>query len=199
MDITLKTNRSISIVTVIYMILLAASVFIKVNGILITETEYYGLNFLLAALYVFLLIYLIRILVFLNEPRDITAAFMIYTCFEAIQIIIKVLPAKTLSATFSTTIGLLDVVIIIYLLIMSFNVKNTYVSSPYRLFACSLVFVMVAKLIFTVAFAVQADRISLRYLDMLSLFMPLAILFILRRTDEFIKDKEQTLPPGNIV
>ena len=199
MDITVKTNRSISIVTVIYMVLLAASVFIKVNGILISKTEYYGLNFLLAAMYVFLLIYLIRILIFLNEPKDITAAFVIYTCFEAVSIIIKALPAKTLSNTYTATIGLLDIVILIYLLIMAFNIKNAYVSSPYRLFGCSLVFSIVAKLIFTVAFAVQSDLIALRYLDLLTLFMPLAILFILRRTDEFIKDKEQTLPPGNMV
>jgi hypothetical protein len=192
MKITSKTNRLITIATIVYTVFLALSFFIKIRHIILTRIQYYSLTFLLEVLFILLMIYLINILWILKEKAAIIAAFTIYTCLEVVKIIYGLLPSRFYNNLFTGSLGIFSLGISIYLLIETFSIQNRYIALPYKLFGSSLLYLLLAKLILIIAFPNAANPEMINYLDVLSLLTPIAILYILKKVTEFIKyDNDQ--------
>lgn len=135
LKINQKTNRWMTIATVIYLILLLISLTDKVGHVIFPLPIYYILYGLMTLLYVLLLVYLINTLIFFNEKTFIVVAFSMFLCLFIIDVAVSV---YSISYMLAATIGTLFSIINIYVFISTLVVKNKYIAFSYILFGFGL-------------------------------------------------------------
>ncbi len=189
MRLNSETNRFFIIITVMYTVLLALSIYLKIGTMPVKVGQYPALEPALQIIYILLMIYLVRVLKAFDEKSAVVTALILYTCIRGAYAIIKFFPEAKLGSSYVAPMGFLTIVIGIYFFIQLFRIQNRYISLPYILFGFSLVLVFVAEIALIVVFRVSPYPAIANYMRFVDLLTPLCILFILKRVSAFINEQ----------
>jgi hypothetical protein len=134
---------------------------------------------------------LIKILQFAKEKLYVQMPFFFFLALELVSFIAGILPAYQQTGIIVLgSIGTINIVVTIYLLLMAFQVRHVQLSSTYKIYALCLVLVMAFK--FSVPFLWpvingQSPQV-VRFFGLIDLLPLFAILYIIYTTGKLLEN-----------
>jgi len=197
--ISRKINHWMATLTIIQIVFFTVSLILNFGHVVLSQTIYFILSMVTEFIYILLLLYMIDVLIFLGEKKFIVVAFILYMCSDILRAIRPISMASVSGVTFGAILGWLTFVLTIYLFIATLKIKTRYVIFPYKLFSYVLLILTLLKLIITIILPLIADvstmkynglillRSIMYYIDVVSMLKLIAILFIVKGMNKFIR------------
>ncbi len=196
--ISLKTNQYIKIAAIIQFTLLLASIVITAGKLVAATLVFYLLTSAAAIIDLLLYTYMIKVLIFFSERRAIVIAFIIYLGLDVVRYIYSLTLGRLFGSQFGLILGLLTFLITAYLFIVTLLVKSAHISFGFKLFAFSLLILILLKATVSIVLPLLADDFSLHtenpylfqdiinWLEALLFVMPISVILIARGTNDYI-------------
>jgi hypothetical protein len=191
MKINAENNQLMLWLAVINIILTFNLFFLALNDIHLNIYFYCILHVPAEVTYIFMLYYLIKILQFAKEKLYVQMPFFFFLALELVSFIAGILPAYQQTGIIVLgSIGTINIVVTIYLLLMAFQVRHVQLSSTYKIYALCLVLVMAFK--FSVPFLWpvingQSPQV-VRFFGLIDLLPLFAILYIIYTTGKLLEN-----------
>jgi len=198
-NISLNTNQTIKIAAIVQFTLLLTSIVITVGKLVAATLVFYILTSAAAIIDLLLYTYMIKVLIFFSERRAIVIAFIIiYLGLDIVRYIYSLTLGRLFGSQFGLILGLLTFLITAYLFTVTMLVKSACISFGFKLFAFSLLILILLKATVTIVLPMLADDFSLHpgnpylfqnlinWLEALLLVMPISVILIARGTNDYI-------------
>jgi len=172
--------------------------------LLLSLIDYSSNLFLYALLYIittiiniFLILYLISILQFAKESFAIQTPFSIFLGLEIIGFLSQMFFSHS-TGTLTEGIGILNFVIIIYVLIATFRVQSKKLAEAFGIFGIALLLNIILKFGLTFIIVIPGKPFQSRFIGIINLIPLLAILHIIYQTGKVLKNAETDNPGHQI-
>lgn len=191
MKINLKTITYIITAVIIYGLLLALSMFIRIKHIRIDQSANHILLTLIEVFYLSIMVYLINFLKYLKEKKSVIVVFIIFITYDILAFLYGMF-AKSIGATIqiNAMAGLACLIISILLFTYTFRIKTKEFAPPFRFFGGAFIFILLFKMIVPIIMILHYNQTLRPYTALVELLIPLAILNILFKAYRYLQ-KEQ--------
>jgi hypothetical protein len=139
--------------------------------------------------FIFLTYYLIGVLQFAHEKITIQTPFSIFLGIEIIAFVSGLLtPGLQSEMMINTSFGMINIILIVYILIMTLQVKNSLLAKPYKFLGTALIIMATIKLIIPFSALASHDIPSyIGYINLADLIPLFAILNIINKTNKILQ------------
>jgi hypothetical protein len=188
MNVNKETNRRMKKVSIAGIISMFIFSFVKINS---DPLLYSLLDIVAGVISIYLLLYLISILQFAHEAVSVQNPFSIFLGLEVVRLI-GLFFAES-AASLLSGIGIIELIIMIYILIATFKIKSDKFARPFRIFGVLLMLTTAAKILLLFGFMLRNNGPISLYINLMTMLPLLAIFYIIHQTGKYLQNIQTTV------
>jgi hypothetical protein len=188
MNVSKETNRRMKKVNIAGIISLLIFSFVKINS---DPLLYSLLDIITGVISIYLLLYLISILQFAHESVSVQNPFSIFLGLEVVRLV-GIFFAES-AASLLSGIGIIELIIMIYILIATFKIKSDKFARPFQIFGILLILTTAAKICLVFGFMGRGNELISLYINLMGMLPLLAIFYIIRQTGKYLQNIQTTV------